>query len=130
MGIASPVGIKGMIMKTHVVIVEFARKYGIKEGLILTELCRRMQVSGTAAVPFSVSLGREHFSYLSEKQIRLSLAHLREQGCIRRAYEQERTMDRTSLFHINHKVYQYYLQIILTEQSSMAEIMLPSQGGF
>jgi hypothetical protein len=117
-------------MKTHVVIVEFARKYGIKEGLILTELCRRMQVSGTAAIPFSVALGKEHFTYLSEKQIRLYLARLREQGCIRRAYEQERSMDRTSLFHINNKVYQYYLQIILTEQSSLAEFMLPSSGGF
>jgi hypothetical protein len=117
-------------MKTHLVIVDFARKYGIKEGLILTELCRRMQVSGTVAIPFSVSIGKEHFPYLSEKQIRLSLAHLREQGCVRRAYEQERSMDRTSLFQINSKVYQYYLQIMLTEQSNLAEIMLPSSGGF
>ena len=117
-------------MKTHIVIVEFARKYGIKEGLILTELCRRMKISGTAAIPFSVSLGKEHFPYLSEKQIRLSLANLREQGCIKRAYEQERSMDRTSLFHINNKVYQYYLQIILVEQNNLAEIMLPSSGGF
>jgi hypothetical protein len=117
-------------MKTHLVIVDFARKYGIKEGLILTELCRRMQVSGTAAIPFSVSIGKEHFPYLSEKQIRLSLAHLRQQGCVKRAYEQEKSMDRTSLFQINNKAYQYYLQIMLTEQSSLAEIMLPSSGGF
>jgi hypothetical protein len=96
-------------MKTHLVIVEFARKYGIKEGLILTELCRRMRVSGMAAIPFSVPLGREHFPYLSEKQIRLSLENLREQGCIRRTYEKERTMDQTSLFQLNDKVYQYYL---------------------
>jgi hypothetical protein len=69
-------------MKTHRVIVEFARKYGIKEGIILTELCRRMKVSGTAAIPFSVSIGKQHFPYLTEKQIRISLTHLREQGCI------------------------------------------------
>jgi hypothetical protein len=124
------VGIKETAMKTHIVIVEFARKYGIKEGLILTELCRRMQASGTAAIPFSVSLGKEHFTYLTEKQIRVCLANLRQQGCIRRAYEQERSMDRTSVFQINNKVYQYYLQIMLTEQSSLAEIMLPSSGGF
>jgi hypothetical protein len=67
-------------MKTHLVIVDFARKYGIKEGLILTELCRRMQVSVTAAMPFSVSIGKKHFPYLSEKQIRLSLAHLWQQA--------------------------------------------------
>jgi hypothetical protein len=117
-------------MKTHLVIVDFARKYGIKEGLILTELCRRMQVSGTAAVPFSVSLAKVHFSYLTEKQIRICLANLREQGCIRRAHEKERTIDRTSLFHINNKIYRYYLQIILTEQDNLTEFMLPSPGGF
>jgi hypothetical protein len=130
MGIASPVGIKGTAMKTHLVIVDFARKYGIKEGLILTELCRRMQVSGTAAIPFSVSLGKEHFPYLTEKQIRLSLACLREQGCIRRAYEQERTIDRTSRFHLNNNVYRYYLQVMIMEQKGLAEITLPSSGGF
>jgi hypothetical protein len=117
-------------MKTHLVIVDFARKYGIKEGLILTELCRRVKVSGAAAVPFSVSLGREHFSYLTEKQIRLSLARLREQGCIGRAYEQEKTVDRTSLFRINSKVYQYYLQVIIADQNMFTEDMLPSSGGF
>jgi hypothetical protein len=117
-------------MKTHLVIIEFARKYGIKEGLILTELCRRVQASGSTDIPFSVTLGLEHFPYLTGKQIRLSLARLREQGCIMRAYEQERSMNRTSLFTINDKVYQYYLQIILVEQNSLAEIMLPSSGGF
>jgi hypothetical protein len=117
-------------MKTHRVIVEFARKYGVKEGLILTELCRRVQVSGTAAIPFSVSMGREHFPYLSEKQIRLSLTHLREQGCIRRIYEKERAMDRTSWFQLNDKAYQYYLHVMIMEQGSMAEAMLPSSGSF
>ncbi|MDR0388082.1 MAG: hypothetical protein LBH57_08600 [Treponema sp.] len=119
-----------MDMKTHIVIVEFARKYGIKEGLILTELCRRMQVAGTAVIPFSVPIGKQHFPYLTEKQIRLSLARLREQGCVRRAYEQERTMDRTSMFHLNDKVYQYYLQVMILEQGRLAEVMLPSSGGF
>jgi hypothetical protein len=117
-------------MKTHRVIVEFARKYGIKEGIILTELCRRMKVSGTAAIPFSVSLGREHFPYLTEKQIRISLANLREQGCIMRACEKERVMDRTSWFRINDQVYQYYLHVMIMEQDSLAEFMLPSSGGF
>jgi hypothetical protein len=89
-----------------------------------------MRVSGTAAIPFSVSLGREHFPYLTEKQIRLSLARLREQGCIRRTYEQKKTVDRTSHFQINNKVYQYYQQVMIMEQNSLAEIMLPSSGGF
>jgi hypothetical protein len=117
-------------MKTHLVIVEFARKYGIKEGLILTELCRRTHIAGTATVPFSVSLGKEHFTYLTEKQIRLSLARLREQGCVRRENTKARSMDQTSLFRLNDKVYQYYLQVMITEQSGMAEVMLPSSESF
>jgi hypothetical protein len=117
-------------MKTHMVVIEFARKYGIKEGLILTELCRRMRLSGTAAIPFSVSLGKEHFPYLTEKQIRISLAHLQEQDCIKRSYEKDKTIDRTAMFQINSKVYQYYLEIILVEKDLLAEITLPSLGGF
>jgi hypothetical protein len=113
-------------MKTHLVIVEFARKYGVKEGLILTELCRRMRVTGKADIPFSVSIGKEHFYYLSEKQIRISLANLREQGCVSRISEKERTVDRTSRFQVNNQVYQYYLQIIIAEQYVLAEDMLPS----
>jgi hypothetical protein len=112
------------------VVIEFARKYGIKEGLLLTELCRRMRLSEAAAIPFSVSLGREHFPYLTEKQIRLSLENLRKQGCIKRAYEQEKTIDRTALFQLNNTVYQYYLHILLVEQDTLAEIMLPASGGF
>jgi hypothetical protein len=123
-------GIRETAMKTHMVIVDFARKYGIKEGLILTELCRSMQLSGAAAVPFSVSLGRELFPYLTEKQIRISLENLRDQGCIKRAYEKERTIDRTAQFEINSRVYQYYLRIILAEQDNLAEFMLPSSGEF
>jgi DNA-binding PadR family transcriptional regulator len=117
-------------MKTHIVIVEFARKYGVKEGLVLTELCRRMKISGTAAIPFSVSLGKQHFPYLTEKQIRFCLANLREQGCIRRIYEKERGMDRTSLYQINDKAYQYYLQVMILEHGKLAEVMLPSSGDF
>lgn len=89
-----------------------------------------MQISGKAAVPFSVSLGREHFPYLTEKQIRLSLENLREQGCIRRTYAQEKTMDQTSLFRINDEVSQYYLQVMIMEQDRPAEFMPPSSGGF
>jgi hypothetical protein len=117
-------------MKTHIVIVEFARKHGVKEGLVLTELCRRMKIAGTAAISFSVSLGKQHFPYLTEKQIRLCLANLREQGCIRRIYEKERGMDRTSLLQVNDKVYQYYLQVMIMEQGRLAEVMLPSSGDF
>jgi hypothetical protein len=75
-------------------------------------------------------MGKEHFSYLTEKQIRMCLANLREQGCIRRERKQELTIDRTSRFNINDRVYQYYLQIILAEHDNLAEFMLPSSGRF
>ncbi|MDR2053181.1 MAG: hypothetical protein LBP80_07190 [Treponema sp.] len=89
-----------------------------------------MKISGTAVIPFSVSLGKEHFPYLTEKQLRLCLAHLREQGCIRRAHEKERSMDRTSWFRLNDQVYQYYLHVMIMEQGRLAEVMLPSSGDF
>jgi hypothetical protein len=69
-------------MKTHMVVIEFAKKYGIKEGLILTELCRRAYGSDVNAVPFSVSQGKAFFPYMSEKQIRLALDNLKAAGSI------------------------------------------------
>jgi hypothetical protein len=117
-------------MRTHPVIIDFARKYGVKEGLILTELCRRMRVSGEAAIPFSVSRGKEHFPYLTEKQLRRSLENLREQGCIRRTEENEKTVDRTARFQINKKLYQYYIQAMIADQDILNEDMPPSPGEF
>jgi hypothetical protein len=102
-------------MKTHMVVIEFARMYGIKEGLLLTELCRRVYVSSKNAVPFSVSQGKAFFPYMSEKQIRLSLQNLKTAGCITIARGSP-TVDRTRKYCIQETIYKFYAQIIMTDQ--------------
>jgi hypothetical protein len=116
-------------MQTHIVIVEFAKKYGIKEGLLLTELCRRVYISGSESIPFSVSQGKAFFPYMSEKQIRLALRNLRTAGSIA-IVQSSPTFDRTRWYRIHETLYQYYLQFMLIPNQllQLNENML-SQGG-
>jgi hypothetical protein len=115
-------------MKTHMVVIEFARKYGIKEGLILTELCRRAYSSGVNAVPFSVSQGKAFFPYMSEKQIRLALDNLKVAGCVAIAHTSA-TLDRTSSYRVQEAVGQYYAHIMTEQQFMLPDAPLPSPGG-
>jgi hypothetical protein len=115
-------------MKTHMVVIEFARRYGIKEGLLLTELCRRAYVSGTNTVPFSVSQGKEFFPYMSEKQIRLSLHNLKTTGCIVIATGSP-TVDRTRKYCIQENIYKFYTQILMSDQLTLPGETEPQAGG-
>jgi hypothetical protein len=115
-------------MKTHMVVIDFAKQYGVKEGLILTELCRRVYISGTQAIPFSVSQGKAFFPYLSVKQIRLSLQKLKDAGCIT-IRDTSRTLDRTRQYHIQEKIYQFYLAIIMANQCNLQDSISMSRGG-
>jgi hypothetical protein len=99
-------------MKTHSVVVEFAKRHGIKEGIVLTELCRRMSAGGGEAVPFSVPMGKAFFPYMSEKQIRLALDNLKASGAIRAAVAGEASVDRTLSYRIEENAYEYYLAIL------------------
>jgi hypothetical protein len=116
-------------MKTHSVVVEFAKKYGVKEGLILTELCRRMYASGGAAVPFSVSTGKVFFPYMSEKQIRLALDNLKASGAVRVALPGEPSVDRTLSYRVDENAYTYYLAILNIGQVFPYENGMPPNGG-
>jgi hypothetical protein len=116
-------------MKTHMVVIEFARKYGVKEGLLLTELCRRAYISGEDTVPFSVSQGKAFFPYMSEKQIRLSLDNLKRAGSISAANGLP-ALDRTRRYYIQKNIYQFYLQIITASQLMIpGDMSLPGEGG-
>jgi hypothetical protein len=115
-------------MKTHMVVIEFARKYGIKEGLLLTELCRRAYISGMNMVPFSVSQGKAFFPYMSEKQIRLALHNLKAAGCIAIAHSHP-TVDRTRKYGIQAEIYRFYLQIMTAHQFMLPDDMKPCMGG-
>jgi hypothetical protein len=115
-------------MKTHMVVIEFARRYGIKEGLLLTELCRRAFVSGANTVPFSVSQGKAFFPYMSEKQIRLSLHNLKTSGCIAAAHSPP-TVDRTQKYGIQENIYKFYVQIVTANQLAFPGETEPQAGG-
>jgi hypothetical protein len=116
-------------MKTHSVVVEFAKKYGIKEGIILTELCRRAYASGGAAVPFSVSMGKAFFPYISEKQIRLALDNLKALGGISVSVPEEPSVDRTLSYGVDKNAYAYYLDILNIGRLFPYENSIPPGGG-
>lgn len=115
-------------MITHMVVIEFARKYGVKEGLLLTELCWRAYVSGVNRVPFSVSQGKAFFPYMSEKQIRLSLYKLLIAGGIAIAPKSP-TVDRTRNYTIQENVYQFYVQIMTVHQFMFPDAIKSPVGG-
>jgi hypothetical protein len=115
-------------MNTHIVIIEFAKKYGLKESLILTELCRRAYISGSEGIPFSVSQGASFFPYLSEKQIRLALQKLKTMGAIS-TVQGSPTLDRTMRYCIHKTVCQFYRQIIMANQLSLPDEQVVSEGG-
>jgi hypothetical protein len=120
-GITPSVALKGMAMHTHKIITEFARQYGVKEGLVLTELCRRMLASKAASIPFSVSTGVKYFSCMSAKQVRLSLKNLVEKGGISVDKEKKQSVDRTSHYTIARWAYQHYLEIYRERQQFFLE---------
>jgi hypothetical protein len=118
----------GIKMNTHIVIIEFAKKYGIKEGLILTEICRRAYTTGSEGIPFSVAHGTSFFLYLSEKQIRLALQKLKTMGAVS-TVQGSSTLDRTLRYRIHKTVYQFYCQIVMANQLSLPDEQILLEGG-
>jgi hypothetical protein len=118
-------------MKTHMFVIDFARQFGVKEGLILTELCRRMYSSGENSIPFSVKAGKDFFPYMTEKQIRLALENLKNVGGIRTILGNrgQQTLDRTLRYRIPDTVYQYYVQIMTISQFSFPDSIEQNGGG-
>lgn len=113
----------------HIIVIEFAKRFGVKEGLLLTELCRRTYSTGTEVIPFSISQGRKFFPYLTAKQIRLSLENLLRAGGIRPALETRKSLDRTRSYQVDEKAFQYYLKIVLAQQFFLNEGLQNFEGG-
>jgi len=103
-------------MKIHTVIIEFAMRYGIKEALILSELCRRAFTTGTMIIQFPVSLGKTYFPYMTVKQVRLSLLNLKAKGAILSISPKKQTIDRSCHYEIQEIVYHQFLQVIMAQQ--------------
>jgi hypothetical protein len=99
-------------MKTQTLLVDFIRGYGVKEGVILSELCRRVCLNGNAACCFSVPDCTRLFDYLTEKQIRTSINRLLEHGCIVHAGPRD-NFDRTIRFRVSDKAYRSYFNAVI-----------------
>jgi hypothetical protein len=91
--------------------VDFVKNYGIKEGIIISELCRRTGLAGNAPCCFSVAACTAIFDYMTEKQIRTALNNLLAHSCIRRAGSGN-TPDRTIRFQVSNAAYQTYFNAV------------------
>jgi hypothetical protein len=107
-------------MKTQTFLVDFVKNYGIKEGVIISELCRRTVLSKITPACFSIADCSAIFDYFSEKQIRTALNNLLAHGCIRRAGLRN-TPDRTIRFQVSNAAYRSYFRAV-TGNELYAEI--------
>jgi hypothetical protein len=117
-------------MTMHVLIIDFALAYGVNEALILTELCRRTHISGDAAIPFSAGIGKEVFTYLTLKQIRLGLCKLRAAKAIQLVKQPQATMDRSYHYAIAEPVYQKYIQALVSRRLALQDSYEQALGAF
>jgi hypothetical protein len=97
-------------------IISFAKKYGIKESIILTEFCRCTHTAGSDHISLSVQECSQIFVYMTEKQIRRSIKKLIEMECISIYEPAQKTFDRTLQYQINDEIYQSYLQALSSLQ--------------
>jgi hypothetical protein len=98
-------------MKTQTLLVDFVKNYGIKEGIIISELCRRTGLAGNAPCCFSVAGCTAIFDYMTEKQIRTALNNLLARGCILRTGFGN-TPDRTIRFRVSNTTYITYFDAV------------------
>jgi hypothetical protein len=102
-------------------LVEFVKKYGLKEGIILSCLCEitNQNESGEEYV-FTVEDIKKRFAYFSEKQLRTGISKLLNQEAIK-YYEQEKEFSRTLFYTVNNKIFVRYLKILNKRKAMMGE---------
>jgi hypothetical protein len=100
-------------MKTQSFLVDFVKDYGLKEGIIISELCRRTCLSGSAPCCFSVADCMRIFGYMTEKQIRTALNKLLARRCVGQA-DVKKSFDRTVRFRVSDAVKLAYLDAVIS----------------
>ncbi len=111
-------------MKTYSFITAFAEHYGLKEGIILTELCRKTHLSGIPAILFSVPECRRQLHFLTEKQIRRAIKNLQEQQCICVCQNSIKGFNRTLSYTVADDIYKIYLEAISAVQVLYGQIAI------
>lgn len=95
-------------MNTQMFIKSFAQHLGLKEGIILSEMCR-IQMMKKEEVLFSFQDLKKQLDFFSEKQIRTSLKKLIEKRCLSKT-KKNTTFDRTLVYYINSSIFGVYLE--------------------
>jgi hypothetical protein len=104
-------------MKTQILFVDFVKDYGLKEGIILSELCRRTLLNGSAAYHFSVIDCARFFEYLSEKQLRTVFRNLLGHNCICKI-SAKKAFNRTMHYQVSSTAYQAYFNAVIAPENS------------
>jgi hypothetical protein len=93
-------------------VTPFIQKYGLRDGLILSELCGQEFNSWKKGLGFSKKDCESVLSFMTGKQIRSALHGLLKSGCIERLAANN-SFDQTAKYRINPDVYNNYMKSII-----------------
>jgi hypothetical protein len=91
-------------------ITSFIKKYGPREGLILSELCQS-QINAKDATEFKKQDCESILSFLSSKQIRTGITNLLKNGCVEQI--QNVSFNRTAKYRIKQEILNHYMKSII-----------------
>jgi hypothetical protein len=92
-------------------ITPFIQKYGTRDGIILSELCRKEFESWKKGLGFCKQDCEDVMPFLTVKQIRNGIDTLLKNGCLERL-PQDRSLDRTARYRINPEVFNKYMKTL------------------
>ena len=91
----------------------FVRKYGTRDGLILSELCQKEFESRKEGPGFSKHDCENVLPFLTGKQIRSGINNLLKNGCIE--FIPNASFDRTAKYRIKQDVFNQYIKTLLED---------------
>jgi hypothetical protein len=97
-------------------LIEFAKDYGIKEGIILTRLCEEQLKKTVDEFIFTYEDVQKIFTYLSGKRVRIGINNLLARGAIKPYEPEEREFSRTLYYTVNDKKVVQYLKLQTPER--------------
>jgi hypothetical protein len=93
-------------------ITPFIQKYGTRDGIILSELCKKEYESWKKGLGFCKQDCENVMPFLTTKQIRDSVDTLLKNGCLERL-PSNASLDRTIRYRINPEVFNNYMKTLL-----------------
>jgi len=94
----------------------FVREYGVRDGLILSEICKKEFELWEKGIGFSKHDCENVLSCLTSKQIRSGINNLLKNGCIE--FIPNSSFDRTAKYRIRQDVFNQYVKTLLEEKNN------------